>query len=94
MTQKHAEPMKQAITFRIGREELIIRQRYEFLSIFNDFMIAVWFLAGSILFLFPAQETLAVWMFIIGSFQFLLRPAIRLARLIHLRRLPSSSNYV
>jgi len=94
MTEKQAEAKNQSITLRLGRDELIIRQRYEFLSIFNDFMIAVWFLAGSILFLFPAQETLAVWMFIIGSFQFLMRPTIRLIRLMHLRRLPNASGYL
>ncbi|WP_397544978.1 YrhK family protein [Saccharopolyspora pogona] len=34
---------------RIGHEELLIRKRYEFISIVNDFLIAVWFIAGSLL---------------------------------------------
>ncbi|MDR5860682.1 hypothetical protein FZZ93_07555 [Halomonas eurihalina] len=78
------------LTLRVGHEELIIRRRYETLSIANDFLIAIWFLAGSVLFLYPSQETLAVWMFIIGSFQFLVRPAIRLASHLHLQRIPDS----
>ena len=78
------------LTIKLGHEELVIRRRYEVLSIINDFMIAIWFLAGSILFLFPSVEKTAVWMFIIGSFQFLIRPTIRLAGHIHLQRIPQN----
>ncbi|WP_458525619.1 YrhK family protein [Onishia taeanensis] len=85
MEEQRAE---RSITLRLGHEELIIQRRYEALSIFNDVLIALWFLVGSILFLYPAQEHLAIWMFIIGSFQFLVRPAIRLARHLHLQRIP------
>ncbi|EMP56538.1 hypothetical protein MSNKSG1_04366 [Marinobacter santoriniensis NKSG1] len=79
------------LTLKLGREELIIRRRYEVLSIINDFFIAIWFLIGSILFLFPEYETAAVWLFIIGSFQFLIRPTIRLISHIHIKRIPSSN---
>ena len=79
------------LTLKLGREELIIRRRYEVLSIINDFFIAIWFLIGSILFLFPEYETAAIWLFIIGSFQFLIRPTIRLISHIHIKRIPSSN---
>ncbi|MCG7199948.1 YrhK family protein [Marinobacter pelagius] len=79
------------LTVRLGKEELIIRRRYEVLSIINDFFIAIWFLIGSILFLFPEYETAAVWLFIIGSFQFLVRPTIRLVSHIHIKRIPASN---
>ncbi|MDN3524562.1 YrhK family protein [Halomonas sabkhae] len=78
------------LTLRIGHEELVIRRRYETLSIANDFLVAIWFLAGSVLFLFPRHETLAIWLFIIGSVQFLLRPSIRLTSHLHLQRIPNS----
>ncbi|HET8903216.1 MAG TPA: YrhK family protein [Saccharospirillum sp.] len=78
------------LTVKFGQEELVIRRRYEVLSITNDFFIAIWFLAGSILFLFPEYEKAAVWLFIIGSFQFLVRPAIRLLSHIHIQRIPAS----
>jgi len=84
------ESIDSPLTIKLGREELVIRRRYEVLSIINDFMIAIWFLVGSILFLFPSVEKTAVWMFIIGSFQFLVRPTIRLAGHIHLQRIPSN----
>jgi len=79
------------LTFRLGHEELIIRRRYEVISIINDFFIAIWFLFGSILFLYPEYERVAIWMFIIGSFQFLIRPTVRLISHIHVKRIPASN---
>lgn len=78
------------LTIILGHHEVIIRRRYEVASIVNDFMIAIWFLIGSILFLFPEWETVAIWFFIIGSFQFLIRPTLRLASHIHLKKLPEN----
>lgn len=74
------------ITMRIGREELVIRNRYEALSIANDVLIGILFLLGSILFLWESSTGLATWLFVIGSAEFLLRPVIRLARRTHLKR--------
>ncbi|WP_286222475.1 YrhK family protein [Marinobacter apostichopi] len=79
------------LVLKFGHEELIIRRRYEVISVVNDFFIAIWFLVGSVLFLFPEDEKTAIWLFIIGSFQFLVRPTIRLASHIHVKRIPSSN---
>ena len=79
------------LTLKLGREELFVRRRYEVISIINDFFIAIWFLSGSILFLYPEYEKAAIWMFIIGSFQFLVRPTIRLISHIHVKRIPTSN---
>jgi len=38
------------IEIRIGHDELVLRKRYEILSIVNDILVAVWFVIGSILF--------------------------------------------
>ena len=76
------------LTLRIGQERLVIQRRCEVISITNDFVIALWFLVGSILFLFPQFEHAAIWLFILGSFQFPIRPSIRLVRHIHLRKEP------
>lgn len=75
------------LTFRVGREELIIRQRYEAVSILNDVLIALWFIAGSIMFFFPDWETTGTWCFLFGSIELLIRPLIRLGRQLHLKRL-------
>jgi hypothetical protein len=78
---------QRALRLDIGREELVIRQRYAALSIGNDVLIALWFLVGSILFFHEATTTAATWCFLLGSIEFLIRPAIRLTRLVHIRRI-------
>ena len=78
------------ITITIGHEQLLSRRRNEVLSIANDFLIAIWFFTGSVFFLYPDLQRDGVWLFIISSFQFLIRPTIRLAGYMHLRRIPSS----
>lgn len=82
---RHSE--QPAITLSLGPSELVIRGRYETLSIVNDLLIAVWFLIGSILFFFEYTLTIGTWLFVLGSAQLLLRPAIRLTRRVHLRRI-------
>lgn len=74
------------LVIRVGHEELIVRQRYETLSIVNDAAAAVLFIVGSALFFRPATSTAATWLFLIGSTMMLFRPMIRLTRRIHLRR--------
>lgn len=79
------------ITLRIGHDELVIRKRYAALSIVNDVLVAIWFLAGSILFFSEATTYAGTWLFVVGSVELLIRPVIRLSRLVHLRRLPDRS---
>ena len=74
------------VTF--GDRELVIRRRYETLSIVNDILIALWFIVGSVLFLSALTASVGTWLFIAGSVELLIRPAIRLTRNLHLQRLP------
>lgn len=78
-----------AIEFRIGHEEIVLRRRYEILSILNDILVALWFIVGSVLFFSEATTYLGTWMFLLGSIQLLIRPAIRLVRHVHITRLDS-----
>lgn len=75
------------LDLRVGSDELVIRGRYETLSIANDVLIALWFVAGSVLFFWESTTLTATWFFLLGSLEFLARPAIRLARRFHLRQL-------
>jgi hypothetical protein len=70
-------------------ERLRVTHRYETLSIANDTLMALFFVAGSILFFFSSLETAARVMFLLGSIEFLIRPAIRLSRRAHLERVGS-----
>lgn len=71
------------VRLRAGRTR--IDRLYENASIANDFLIAIWFLVGSVLFLLPTWNGTAAWLFVVGSAQFLARPAIRIAHRFHVR---------
>ncbi len=81
------------LDLRIGRDEIVIRNRYAAASIANDVLIAVWFVAGSALFFDESTTYLATWFFLIGSVEFLVRPVIRLARMFHVRRLRGETGH-
>jgi hypothetical protein len=85
MTGTHRDDL--VLTF--GRDELVIRRRYEILGIANDILIALWFVAGSVLFFYEGLATLGTWFFLMGSLELLIRPVIRLARAVHLQRIRS-----
>ncbi len=69
-----------------GNDEIVIRDRYETLSILNDVLIGILFVVGSVLFLSESTSGVGTWFFVVGSAQFLLRPVIRLSRRFHLKR--------
>jgi hypothetical protein len=69
-----------------GHDELIIRQRYEVLSILNDILVGLWFVIGSFFFFSDALTYAGTWFFVAGSIELLIRPGIRLARRVHLQR--------
>lgn len=79
------------LVLHLGPEELVIRRRYEVLSIVNDILVAVWFVIGSVFFLFAALETAGTWLFLLGSAQLLVRPLIRLHRRVTLRRVATGA---
>ncbi|OZC60276.1 hypothetical protein CH267_04845 [Rhodococcus sp. 06-621-2] len=83
--------MSGPLTFTIGHEELVIRQRWEVVSICNDVLIAVWFIVGSLLFFYESTTTLGTWFFLVGSVELLLRPVIRLSRRLHLYRVSGTA---
>lgn len=75
------------IEFRLGHDEVVLRKRYELVSIANDILVAVWFIAGSILFFHESTAYAGTWLFVLGSVELLIRPVIRLARHIHIARI-------
>nr|NVP72965.1 YrhK family protein [Vibrio cholerae O1 biovar El Tor] len=60
------------LNIKIGRDELVVRQRYEVASICNDIVIAIWFIIGSILFFSDSTTFTATWLFLIGSVQMMI----------------------
>ncbi|WP_433802169.1 YrhK family protein [Actinomycetospora sp. CA-084318] len=76
-----------AITLTLGDQEIVLRQRYELLSIVNEIGIALFFTVGSVAFYWHELFNLGVTLFVIGSVQLGIRPAIRFARRVQLRKL-------
>lgn len=74
------------IVLHLGHEELVIRQRYETISIINDLLIGLWFLVGSFFFFSPSLTHIGTWLFVLGSIEMLIRPAIRFTPRVHLGR--------
>ncbi|MFD3684066.1 YrhK family protein [Nocardiopsis sp. NPDC058631] len=87
-----SEP-ERPLVVHVGRKELVVRRRYEALSIANDTLIALWFIAGSIMFFSSAWMTTGTWCFLLGSVELLIRPVIRLTRLIHVRSIRASGGH-
>lgn len=79
------------LTIHIGHDELVIRKRYEVLSIVNDIFVALWFVVGSLLYFSDATTIPGTWCFLAGSVELLVRPVIRLTRRVHLRRVAGTS---
>lgn len=74
------------ISFDIGQEHITIQHRYDALGAVNDFLIALWFFIGSFFFLTNSLVESGTWLFIVGSAQLLIKPLLKLAGLIHVRR--------
>jgi hypothetical protein len=77
----------QSVTITLGNQEIVLRQRYELLSIVNDIGIFLFFTVGSIAFYWHELFNVGVTLFVIGSVQLGIRPMIRLFRRVQLRSL-------
>ncbi|MFC3041579.1 YrhK family protein [Virgibacillus xinjiangensis] len=71
---------------QMGKFEVFFRKKYKFLSIANDIGLGIWFLVGSILFLFHSTQTAGTILFIIGSAQLLGRPILKLMHAFFVRK--------
>ncbi|WP_330446230.1 YrhK family protein [Kocuria rhizophila] len=67
--------------------EIVIRGRYETLSMTHDILIGIISLVGSFLFFNDSTMYVATWLFVVGSALMLIRPSIRITRRVHLQRI-------
>ncbi|WP_051242933.1 YrhK family protein [Stappia stellulata] len=63
-------------------------RRYELFRTVVEFLAALMFVIGSVLFFSDSLLFAGTWLFLIGSILFAVRPTIRLALELHLTRLP------
>ena len=76
----------------LGQKHITIQRRYEALGAINDFLIAMWFLIGSFFFLTSSLVESGTWLFVVGSAQLLIKPALKLISLVHVSRVYYSKN--
>lgn len=76
----------------LGAEHIVIERRYRALGALNDLLIAITFLIGSFFFFFDKLMTDGTWLFVTGSLLLLLRPAITLLELVHVKRVYGRSS--
>jgi hypothetical protein len=81
-----AEGGGESVVLTLGDRELVLRQRYELLSVINDVGIALFFTVGSVAFYWHELFNLGVTLFVIGSAELGIRPLIRLSRRVQLRK--------
>ncbi|QDP40015.1 YrhK family protein [Radiobacillus deserti] len=90
MNQPQHKEQKNSI--QVGRFDIFFKKPYQILYNINDFLISIWFLVGSIMFLYEEWKRVGVWLFIIGSGQLAIRPTIRIIHHIHLKRHIKNNN--
>lgn len=74
------------VNSRMKQHNRFYKNIYNVLYTINEFIIALLFLIGSVLFYFKALETWAITLFVIASFQFIIKPSIRLVHEIKARK--------
>ncbi len=77
---------QQYVDVQMGKHDLFFKKNYNILYTLNDILLGLWFFIGSIFFYFESLKTWGVTLFVIGSFQLLIRPTIRLVHRFHLRK--------
>lgn len=81
------KPFEQGLRVCTPRHEALTR-RYEIARTAIEFLAALAFIIGSLLFFYPDMVYTGTWLFLIGSIFFAIRPTIRLLLELHLSRLP------
>ncbi|KMY56035.1 hypothetical protein AC623_04185 [Bacillus sp. FJAT-27231] len=77
---------KNFVELKIGKYGLFFNKHYHFISIMNEIMLGIWFLAGSILFLWETTKLAGTILFIIGSAQLLIRPILKIIHGVTLKK--------
>ena len=75
------------VMLTLGDREIVLRQRYELISIANEIAIAIAFTVGSVAFYWESLFDLGVTLFVVGSVMLGIRPAIRLSRRVQLHKI-------
>jgi len=77
---------KNYFEFDIGSFGVFFNKKYHLVSTVNDLMLGIWFVAGSVFFLFHSTMMAGTILFILGSLQLLARPILKLLHGFFIRK--------
>ncbi|WP_158595116.1 YrhK family protein [Oceanobacillus piezotolerans] len=80
------EKTNEYYALEMGKFELFFSRRYRLLSLVNDLTLGLWYVTGSILFLFHSTEKIGNIFFILGGIQLLGRPILKMTHAFFIRR--------
>ncbi|RIW37285.1 hypothetical protein D3H55_04395 [Bacillus salacetis] len=68
------------------KRKMVVRNRYRIIGYFNDTLLGILYMIGSIMFMTDTERVLATSFFLAGSFLMIFRAVIHILRDIHLKR--------
>ncbi|SFD38381.1 YrhK-like protein [Lentibacillus persicus] len=77
---------KNYLDVQVGTFEFSFNKKYRFIALSNDIVLGIFFLVGSVFFLFEPLKTAGAVLFIIGSAQLLARPILKIFHAIYFTR--------
>ncbi|WP_179107261.1 YrhK family protein [Sediminibacillus massiliensis] len=84
------EDQKKYLDIQVGKTQLFFNKNYKLISLSNDLTLGLWFLIGSILFLFKSTQTWGTVLFILGSAQLLIRPVLKIIHASGVKKINNS----
>ncbi|MCM3073621.1 YrhK family protein [Staphylococcus equorum] len=86
------ESTRKELEFRFLGFDIKIDAFYKLLYQINDIMLALFFIIGSFLFFSESTTFYGTVLFVIGSFELLIRPIITITRDIHIYKIKQNKN--
>lgn len=81
---------KDNVHIELGKNHMIIEHRYKVLSFFNDLLLGVLYLIGSILFLTEVSQAVSISFFLAGSVMMMIRAVLNILKDLHIKRITTT----
>lgn len=77
---------KEYVELKVGQYALFFNRNYHLIYLTNEIMLGIWFVVGSVFFLWETTKTAGIILFIIGSLQLLIRPLLKIFHSMTLKK--------
>jgi hypothetical protein len=90
--KKLVREQQEDVQIEMGKYQMIIEHRYQVLSFFNDLLLGVLYLIGSILFLTDVSKVVSISFFLAGSIMMIIRAGLNILKDLHVRKVTKNKN--